>query len=180
MSKGICSVPQCREPHDSKGYCGRHYMVWRRHGDPLWKQPTLSELFWRKVVEAGDCWLWTASGKQYGKFGGEGGLAHRFAYEDMVGPIPDGLTIDHLCNNKRCVNPSHLEPVSMAENIRRADLFYGIRSAVTQCPHGHSYDEANTARRNGRRHCRACDRERARIIRERRKASSCPTTISSA
>lgn len=83
-------------------------------------------------------------------------LAHRFAYEWFVGAIPDGLDIDHLCRNRKCVNPDHLEPVTRGENVRRAFAL------TTHCPAGHGYDEANTYVRPGTAHrkCRACMRKR--------------------
>lgn len=89
-----------------------------------WRRP-VAERFWEKVQKTDDCWLWTASVKPagYGQFTVEDQkppvYAHRFSYEQLVGPIPDGLTLDHLCANRRCVNPDHLEPVPMAENTRR-------------------------------------------------------------
>lgn len=98
--------------------------------------PDLPTRFWAKVDKngpfpteapglSGACWQWTASiihTTGYGAFGVEGRKrgAHRVSYELVIGPIPDGLTIDHLCNNRRCVNPSHLEPVTQGENVRRA------------------------------------------------------------
>jgi hypothetical protein len=81
-------------------------------------------------IDVGDCWNWTAStdGKGYGQvaLGRNGGKqrlgrAHRVVYELLVGPIPEGLTLDHLCKNIICVNPDHLEPVTMGENVRRAE-----------------------------------------------------------
>ena len=167
-----CRVAGCPRQHDSHGYCALHCMRWKRHGDPLWQPPTPSQLFWAKVVEADDCWLWTGSGNRYGKFTirGQTHLAHRFAYEDMVGDIPEGLTIDHLCQNKKCVNPEHLDPVPLLINVRRRDAVHGIGSAVTHCPKNHPYDETNTSRRNGRRYCKACARERARANYYRKKA----------
>ena len=102
------------------------------------------------------CWLWAAqvSPDGYGKFVFEGGqLAHRFSYETTNGSIPDGLQIDHLCRQRSCVNPEHLEAVTQAENMRR-----GIKGALTtHCPHGHVYDEYNTAHNTvGGRVCRKC------------------------
>lgn len=128
--------------------------------------------FWSKVKKTPTCWLWTA-----GKFSdGYGGFhvtaegwhknvkAHRFAYETEVGPIPAGLVLDHLCQNKGCVNPAHLEPVTNLENLRRADAlnFVGdFQRSKTHCVNGHAFSEENTRLRNrpGRRErvCIACE-----------------------
>jgi hypothetical protein len=81
-------------------------------------------------------------------------MAHRLSYEHHVGPIPDGLQIDHTCRNRKCVNPEHLEPVTNAENTTRQDH---AERRKTHCPKGHPYDEANTyVDPSGARRCRAC------------------------
>jgi uncharacterized protein YcaQ len=114
-----------------------------------------SDRFWAKIVstESG-CWIWSASCSRngYGQLWVDGRLAiaHRFAYERMVGPIPEGLEIDHLCRVRRCVNPSHMEPVTHAENMRRAGV------AITHCLRGHAYDVENTYVYAGRRSCKEC------------------------
>lgn len=83
---------------------------------------------------------------------------HRVVYRELVGPIPEGLEIDHLCRARHCCNPDHLEPVTHAENVRR-----GERAQRTHCPQSHLYDEANTYRsKRGSRECRQCGRERRR------------------
>jgi hypothetical protein len=88
---------------------------------------------------------------------GEDSGAHRVAYRWLVGDIPDGLHLDHLCRNVACVNPYHLDPVPAAVNSRRA------AQAQTACKHGHDYDEGNTAYdRHGYRYCRTCAREKQR------------------
>jgi hypothetical protein len=140
----------------------------------------LGERFWSKVnkdTESG-CWEWTASLQTdgYGQFSIKVDdhhrtvQSHRLTYEALVGDIPDGLQIDHLCRNASCVNPEHLEPVSALENISRSPIHNG---AKTHCPQGHPFDKANTYIRNGRwRGCRACakayqktyQRERTRKI----------------
>jgi hypothetical protein len=90
-------------------------------------------------------------------------LAHRVAYEHWCAPIGSGREIDHLCRNRACVNPNHLEAVSHRENVRR-----GLRGALTtHCAQGHEYTPENTARYRGHRACRACNRERAAERRRR-------------
>ena len=92
---------------------------------------TLEERFWSKIDAAGDCWEYTAGLDRYGY--GQFALtkktkrsAHRYAYTLLVGPIPDGLDLDHLCRVRHCVNPDHLEPVTRAENLRRS---YAVKAA---------------------------------------------------
>lgn len=126
-----------------------------------------------KFTVSDGCWLWTgarfASG--YGSFndGTRTVRAHRFVYEWLVGPIPDGMQLDHTCHNdsgcgggpsclhRRCVRPAHLEPVTHLENGRRGEAGAWL-AAKTECPSGHAYDEANTRIYQGRRYCRACSR----------------------
>ena len=123
-----------------------------------------TERFWAKVDTLGGpdaCWGWLAYRMRngYGQFqvGSQHVLAHRFVYELVVGPIPDGLTIDHLCRNRACVNPKHLEPVSNRINALRG--FGGAHcSAKTHCPQGHVYDLFNTRYYRGHRYCRMCMR----------------------
>jgi hypothetical protein len=107
--------------------CVKHYGRFLRYGSTedrsRRKDPRLR--FWSKVDKGGPggCWVWTASlnNMGYPRFnaGDREMLAHRFAYEDVVGPIPDGLELDHLCRRPVCVNPAHLEPVTHRENMRR-------------------------------------------------------------
>lgn len=111
------------------------------------------------------CWIWIGSknAKGYGTTGswgnGEGTLAHRRVFEMFSGSkIREGATLDHLCHNKECVNPSHLEVVSRAENTRR---HYALQMA---CKNGHAFTPENTYyRQRGGRDCRACNRERQRL-----------------
>lgn len=111
------------------------------------------------VVDASTgCWNWIGhvGANGYGNWrgtGGKRGPAHRRAWEVLVGPISPDLYLDHLCLNKRCINPSHLEPVTPQENTRRwADT-------VTECPQGHAYTDENTRLDGkGKRGCRECQR----------------------
>ena len=123
------------------------------------------ERFWKKVDPAiGDeCWPWTAALDRGGygliKFGGASRRAHRIAYMLLVGPIQEGLVLDHLCRNRRCVNPAHLEPVTQEENARR-----GEQAQMTHCIRGHELTPENTYVKpsNGRRGCLQCRRSRRR------------------
>lgn len=114
--------------------------------------------------EPGCCWEWTAArSRGYGllRTKGRTTLAHRLVYEEVVGPIPEGLQIDHLCRNRSCVNPDHLELVSQAENLARGISPPALNAHKAMCPKGHPYDEVNTATipsRPGWRYCRACNR----------------------
>ena len=125
---------------------------------------SLAERFWPKVEKTDTCWLWTA-GKSHDGYGfiGTGGrraphvYAHRYAYESLVGPIPDGLQLDHLCRVRNCVNPAHLEPVTARVNHSRTP-----KATKTHCVRGHEYAAGNLVIQRGRRTCGRCARERKR------------------
>lgn len=111
------------------------------------------------------CWLWTGAlmPSGYAKFhhNRNFGLAHRWAYQHFVGPIDDGLEIDHKCKVRCCVNPDHLEAVDHRENLRRA-FGFGSGQHKTHCVHGHEYTTANTyINPKGQRGCRKCISKRS-------------------
>lgn len=177
----VCCIDGCERKRVSRrGWCHTHYEHWRLYGEPISRRPTLEERFWDKVNKdaPSGCWEWTvATVYGYGRFGiaGRAMSAHRVAYELLVGPIPEGLQLDHLCRNPACVNPGHLEPVTGRENVLRGDTFAARQAAITHCPAGHEYDEANTRVDAKRcRHCRACQRERAREIRAKKLSGKSP------
>ncbi len=129
-----------------------------------------AERFWPKVnkngpvpayrPELGPCWLWLGYCRDgrypWMYYEGRPLAAYRVAYILLVGPIPEGLHLDHLCRVTSCVNPAHLEPVTQQENNRRAF------EAITHCPQDHEYTPENTGRyRNGGRYCRICSRVKA-------------------
>lgn len=124
----------------------------RKRSEPLYR-------FFEKVEVTETCWRWTATKSHdgYGLFKAIPGTnyvrPHRWLYEQLVAPIPDGLTIDHLCRVRLCVRPEHLEPVTALENHRR------WVAAITHCKRGHPFDAANTRWVSPtKRSCRACAR----------------------
>lgn len=168
-----CSIPECANPVDSRGWCKPHYDRWYYHGDPLATKSAIrrspSERFWAKVEKTQGCWLWTG----YRAHAGHGRFslghrvpvpAHRFAYEELVGPIPAGMELDHLCRNPPCVRPSHLEPVSRAVNNERSFSATAQNKRKTFCKSGHPFDEINTyLRPTGGRGCKVCRAEASRM-----------------
>jgi hypothetical protein len=174
----VCTEPGCGGPVSGRGLCSKHYQRLRRTatGKALINGRGLSEpeKFLRFVERGEGCWLWTGKiGRSgYGYFALRGGsriqttLAHRWSYTHFVGPIPEGLYLDHLCLVKHCVNPAHLEPVTPSENSQRH--YY----AKTTCKNGHPLEGDNLQMRgpNGTyRICRACAAENTRRHRQRQR-----------
>lgn len=138
--------------------------------------------FWSKVeVDESGCWRWTgARAHGYGRFWAgrrsaaghpSAEMAHRFAYELLVGQIPDGLEIDHLCRNRACVNPAHLEPVTRLINQRRGNAPMQAQRKQTHCKRGHAFDDENTYIWRGMRRCRRCQAADARRYRSKARAT---------
>lgn len=147
------------------------------------------ERFWPKVnkngpipvhrPDLGSCWEWVASRGRtgYGRFHYKGRwiAAFQVSYEWVYGPIPEGKELDHLCRNRACVNPHHLEPVTHHENVLRGASIPAHHAAKTHCPNGHPYDESNTIwTKRGTRTCRICRTEYNRklnVIRKQKRAA---------
>jgi hypothetical protein len=159
----------------SKPY--KHTKAWRyNHSE------TLSERLWSRVVKTGSCWLWQGCVGSHG----HGQLmyktvryqAHRVAYEEARGTIPEGLVLDHLCRQPRCVRPDHLEPVTNAENVLRGVSQAALNVHKTHCHKGHPLAGANLMHRvrpaDGRhfRNCRICHREQGTRTNAKRRAKT--------
>ena len=175
----ICAVPGCdnRAVYTTLSLCPLHRGRWHTRGRPTDYQSLVQgrsitsaeERFWKKVDRSGGadaCWPWRGgyASNGYGSFTPVKGLppvrTHRFAYEMAKGPIPAGLVIDHLCRNKACVNPEHLEAVPQGENIRRGSgprITRARHATKTHCIRGHAFTPDNTyIKPNGSRACKAC------------------------
>ena len=138
--------------------------------------PFLRRLQESEALGRDRCWLWPGAvnirhGYAYACAPGRGSkgrpvLAHRYAYQLLRGPIPDGMHLDHLCRVRHCFNPWHLEAVTPQENLLRSTNHIARNAEKTHCPHGHPYSGENTYRKpsmhGATRECRTCHRERER------------------
>lgn len=178
----MCGVEGCDSPrYWSKPYCRNHYYSWRKYGDPTFVERSRSE---RKLKPAppkrrpysfeeyvaphitedeSGCWLWTGRLDRFGygrkRRPDKDWLVHRLVWEHLVGPIPPGLELDHLCRVRACCNPAHLEPVTRKENIRRSMAASAIAARTNRCKQGHDLAVHGKQRADGRgRRCTLCDR----------------------
>jgi hypothetical protein len=165
MDRVVCRVEGCDRMVRSvrSGICGTHYARLRTSGRIELRTPV--ERFWEKVDKTDTCWLWTdrLDANGYARFWVKPRtlFAHRFSFELHRGPIPAGMTIDHRCRVRHCVNPAHLEPETLEQNVR---LARSANAAKTLCPEGHALDYVNS---NGSRECTVC--RRGRIARDSRR-----------
>lgn len=187
MSQRTCSVDGCERRHKGRGYCSMHLDRLRR-GTPIGGAApyppgtgrlSAEERFWSRVEKTDDCWLWQGAknaagyGHIFNRRSGRTVPAHRFAYELLVDPIPDGLVLDHLCRTPSCVKPAHLEPVTQRENLRRGTGWSGTNAQKTHCKRGHALKDDNlVVDANGARQCRRCNavRRKERTVRERERS----------
>lgn len=157
-----CVAHDCDRPRRSHGLCDLHRKR-RDRGAPI-QGHTPESLFFSRIVgvTSAGCWQWSRPAPDgYGQFAaGSAGLsipAHRWAYEFLIGAIPDGLVIDHLCRNRACVNPWHVDPVPNGLNVLRGEGPAAVNARRAECPRGHAFDVANTyVTPDGRRQCRTC------------------------
>jgi hypothetical protein len=176
-----CSIDGCTKPAKTRTWCALHYRRWRVHGDPLtvtriWNDDRRRILSKVTVTETG-CWEWGGylDEKGYGRLVVKKRFrtAHSVLWVLERGPVPEGLELDHLCRNRACVNPDHLEPVTHRENMLRGAGPIAENAAKTHCKYGHPFDEENTIlrpNRPGTRECRACHRRDRNKARSRRVA----------
>ncbi len=225
MAKRTCSIDGCEKPHEARGWCNKHYLAWRHHGDPLtdlrpvrlpacsidgcpgpvkslgWCGKHLSMWyrhgdplgatrlhgppevrFWARVNKdgpipdyaphLGPCWVFAFNMTKHQRYGKiyltstSWKSAHIYAYEQLIGPVPEGLELDHLCRNRACVRPEHLEPVPHRINIQRGENHHRNK---THCHRGHLLGEPNSI---GERPCKPCRAEQMRLANDRKRTTN--------
>lgn len=180
----MCIEAECQRQAREQGRCHACYERLRRAGKIETREKDPIARFWSRVDRNGPkapdgllgrCWMWTRSTNHgYGQvsIGGHIKRAHRLAYELSVGPVPDGLDIDHLCHerdsdcpggvtcpHRRCCNPDHLRPATRRTNVLRGVSPLADKAARSHCEHGHEFTPENTYLWRGGRCCRACRRQ---------------------
>lgn len=180
-----CSIDECTLVAAARTWCKTHWARWKRTGDPegLKGRTDVLERVMRRVAKDDEsgCWIFagclnrTGYGQVTLSFEEGHALVHRVVYGRMVGPIPDGLVLDHLCRTPACCNPEHLEPVTQAENIRRGEAAESARLRAAEretCGRGHRWAENLHITPAGKRRCRACCREWAQESRDLKKVAA--------
>jgi hypothetical protein len=188
-----CEVEDCSTPPLALGLCRSHYERNAKYGSPTyqptprmrddgtqvpnappnkWTRPVWPDRFWAKVQRGPGCWQWlgTATKKNDGygqiRLNGRMVVAHRVAYELVIGPVPPGKSIDHLCRNRLCVNPAHLEAVSPYENFLRGQSPLVDRRRQTHCKRGHPLSGENLRiEKTGSRRCVTCWKAQKKVYR---------------
>lgn len=177
MPNRTCMVDECERPVCARDLCKPHYNRFRRDGTLPLVRPRVSawDRFWSHVDAEGDCWLWTdyVDPHGYGRFN-EARVrywrVHRYAWHHLVGPIGDGLVLDHMCKVKICLNPDHLRPVTQTENTMAGESFSAKNARKTHCKNGHELTPDNIYKngKNGRR-CKICQKADAKRYRQRQR-----------
>lgn len=183
-----CILLDCESESSSRGLCNRHYLILLRGGGfkdvkdfaRYGEEPHEKMLKGFEIDEESGCWNWVRTlnrGRGQIKHLGKNLVAYRVSYEHFIGDIPSGLALDHLCENIRCINPFHLEPVTTSENTkryhanRRFDPYYQkIRQTRKYCKNGHSWAGENLVVHSGRIVCRLCNNKSSRINYSKNKA----------
>lgn len=173
-----CSHPDCVRPHKAKGYCAVHYARLYRHGNASAGRALAGDAAaaFAQYVAPGPlgCLLWTGSLTDgYGRImiAGVRHQAHRYAYEQRHGAIPDGLVIDHLCRVRNCVNPDHMQPVQSRENILRGIGLAATEARSATCARGHRWLPGSYYAYSKQRVCKPCRADDQRAYRARRRAA---------
>lgn len=155
-----CIAEDCDRRAKARSMCKMHYSRWRKHGHTRGR-PTVLERLISQIEVDGDCWIYTGYTPPdgYGRihYNRKPALAHRVCYEQLVGPIPEGLELDHVCRRPACVNPDHLDPVDHRTNAMRGAAPAIRRHRRRECIHGHRMTAENTyVTPQGYRQCRTC------------------------
>lgn len=173
MLHRICSIKGCDSAQAARGWCSEHYRRWVDFGDPHGVRPdpkrprSLPAIKARTITDENGCWVWQGRiDRGYGRIGTD--RVYRLTYEAVNGPIPEGLEIDHLCRNRACCNPEHLEAVTHRENLMRSTNPIARQALKTHCLNGHPFAGENLRiTPKGHRICRECQQARKRAYLER-------------